>query len=63
MMLVTFTIWAMGRYKSVDGHYVFSQNMTNNLMETKRYFIVRTSISSLLLNGSSISRPLGEDRE
>ena len=37
MMLVTFTIWAMGRYKSVDGHYVFSQNITNNPMETKRY--------------------------
>ena len=63
MMLVTFPIWAMGRYKSVDGHYVFIQYITNNLTETKRYFIVRTSISSLLLNGSSISRPLREDRE
>ena len=63
MMLVTFTIWAMGRYKSLDGHYVFSQNITNNLMETKRYFIIRTSISSLLLNGSSMSRTLREDRE
>lgn len=29
MMLVTFTIWAMRRYESVDGHYVFSPNITN----------------------------------
>ena len=27
MMLVTFTIWAMGRCKSVDGYYVFIKHI------------------------------------